>query len=242
MPARKKHILSAQISEAQAYLAPRGMAAIAKKGFKHPSQELAELLRLANLVPEEIELPQRLNDKSRDALIESISRLPDAVRLELLDSLNRPNPFIKEFIDWMGGTVWLQLNQEKVVSLAEMNEIFSVVERYDAIRTSREGFKEILRQSPFHSVETRVLLQIDKHHKIQTIPLSRFTRAIAGVDARYLRQCEVCKHFFFAGRLQQPGCTAQHSDIIRKRNKRARDKANRELNETRKKKRAKTAR
>jgi hypothetical protein len=133
------------------------------------------------------------------------------------------------------------LNQEKV-SLAEMNEIFSVVERYDAIRTSREGFKEILRQAPFHVVKTGVLLHIDKHHTIQTIPLSRFTRAIEGVDARYLRQCEVCKHFFFAGRLQQPGCTAQHSDIIRKRNKRARDKANRELKETRKNKRAKTAR
>jgi hypothetical protein len=140
------------------------------------------------------------------------------------------------------GTVWLELNQEKVVALGEMNEIFSVVERYDAIRTSREGFKEILRQSPFHVVKSGVLLHIDKHHTIQTIPLHRFTRAIAGVDARYLRQCEVCKRFFFAGRLQQPGCTAQHSDIIRKRNKRARDKANRELNETRKKKRAKTAR
>jgi hypothetical protein len=243
MPAREKSTRSAQISEVQALHTPRSMGAIARKGFKRPNQDLAELLRLANLVPEEIELPERLNDESRDALVESISRLPDAVRLELLDCLNRPDPFIKDFIDWMGtGTVWLELNQEKVVALGEMNEIFSVVERYDAIRTSREGFKEILRQSPFHVVETWVLLQIDKHHTIQTIPLSRFTRAIAGVDARYLRQCEVCKRFFFAGRLQQPGCTAQHSDIIRKRNKRARDKANRELNETRKKKRAKTAR
>jgi hypothetical protein len=243
MPARRKSAYSSQISDAQGLHAPRGMAATVRKGFKRPSQELAELLRLANLVPEGIELPERLNDESRDTLVDSISRLPDAVRLELLDCLNRPDPFMKDFIDWMGrGEVWLQLNQEKVVSLAEMNEIFSVVERYDAIRTSREGFKEVLRQSPFHVVETWVLLQIDKHHTIQTIPLSRFTRAIAGVDARYLRQCEVCKHFFFAGRLQQPGCIAQHSDIIRKRNKRARDKANMELNETRKKKRAKTAR
>jgi hypothetical protein len=241
MPAREKSTRSAQISEVQALHTPRSMGAIARKGFKRPNQDLAELLRLANLVPEEIELPERLNDESRDALVESISRLPDAVRLELLDCLNRPDPFIKDFIDWMGtGTVWLELNQEKVVG--EMNEIFSVVERYDAIRTSREGFKEILRQSPFHVVKSGVLLHIDKHHTIQTIPLHRFTRAIAGVDARYLRQCEVCKRFFFAGRLQQPGCTAQHSDIIRKRNKRARDKANRELNETRKKKRAKTAR
>jgi hypothetical protein len=243
MPARKKSVYSAQISEAQGLHTPRSMAAIVRKGFKRPSQELAELLRLTNLVPQEIELPERLNDESRDTLVDSISRLPDAVRLELLDCLNRPIPLIKDFIDWVGsGKASLQLDQEKVVALAEMNEIFSVVERYDAIRTSREGFKEILRHSPFHVVKTWVLLQIDIHHIIQTIPLSRFTRAIAGVDARYLRQCEVCKHFFFAGRLTQPGCTAQHSDIIRKRNKRARDKANRVLNETRKKKRAKTAR
>src|SRR5687767_11172598 len=137
MPARRKSAYSAQISEKQGLHAPRGMAAIVRKGFKRPSQELAELLRLANLVPEEIELPERLNDESRDTLVDSISRLPDAVRLELLDCLNRPNPFIKDFIDWIGrGKASLQLNQEEVVSLAEMNEIFSVVERYDAIRTS----------------------------------------------------------------------------------------------------------
>jgi hypothetical protein len=101
MPAREKSTRSAQISEVQALHTPRSMGAIARKGFKRPNQDLAELLRLANLVPEEIELPERLNDESRDALVESISRLPDAVRLELLDCLNRPDPLSKTLsIGW----------------------------------------------------------------------------------------------------------------------------------------------
>jgi hypothetical protein len=51
-----------------------------------------------------------------------------------------------------------------------------------------------------------------------------FSEAIEGVELIRIRECEACKRIFWAGRIDQRGCSLRCNDILRKRRYRARYK------------------
>lgn len=235
MPARQKPLLTPQKPHAKALLTPRDERATTIKGFKRPSPELAELLRLANLVPTSEELPQLrhrwgavlIGDArmSPDAynLRKMIGSLPDAIRLDILENARlRTEP------------TWDR----------EFQNCLAAYTRYQTIVDARENLRRLIDRLPgplhFQVEATRENGKL----KLQPADDDWAVRALLSAELDYLSRCayDKCERFFYAVRRGQPGCTPEHSDIIRKQRKRKRDKENRELKETRKKKRAKTMR
>lgn len=73
--------------------------------------------------------------------------------------------------------------------------------------------RETLTTSNQLSIDSNRLVYIKKNY---------FEAAVNGVDATRIRECEVCKCIFWAGRKTQKGCSARCGDVIRKRRYRAR--------------------
>ena len=190
--------------------------------LKQPPADLAEFIRLANLVPEGYWLPPELLPKwSQDASIppgeinigiawpELLERIqdqdfPEAVRRELI--------FVSK----------IELSPEELTSAPrDVFRLSAVLMHYEKIRIAYYNLRGL----------TRGTASLD--------PLENLIHALFKADIGYLRRCayQKCGKIFYAGRSVQPGCTPEHSTNVRKKNKRERDKQNRHP-----KKRAKTAR
>jgi len=190
-------------------------------GLKQPPANLAEWIRLANLVPAETYLPDIVvfdrfdNGPSWAEVLERIFLLPPAVQNELI-TRSRRAPTADEDEIW--GLKGLH---------PDSNKMWQVDQHYNKIRTAY--------------LHLRMISQAESNSK-SIDPLESLVRDLRYADLSYLRQCayEKCGKIFYAGKSIQPGCVPEHSGAVRKRNKRERDKLNRQ-DPYIKKKRAKTA-
>lgn len=214
----------------------RGTAATAKKGFKRATPELAELLRLANLVP-------RDSDFLPPSLPPDVSELPDAIRLELSDHMRRPETWHMPFNKMIQGIrerarrrdlpdpsrpdhseKYLRLAFPLMEQGAHYRRIFQAEANIDLIVEVNEQRLPYVRLigeiGVFRKPDGTVELTYDDLNKI-----------LQEIDIEYIRRCgyEKCRRYFYAYRFKQPGCCAEHSTILRKARKAERDKDNRGL-------------
>lgn len=233
MPASSKHRNPKHKLNHRTVLTPRETVAATRKGFKRPSPELAELLRLANLVPSNEELPQlryawgavlvgeaRMSPTAYN-LRKMIGSLPDAIRLDIIENaglITEPtsDPYSREF-----------------------QNCLAAYRRYQTIVDARENLQRLIDRSP-----GPLHLQVEATRengrlKLQPAEDDWAVKALLSAELDYLSRCayDKCGRFFYAVRRGQPGCKPEHSDIIRKQRKRKRDKANNELKKTRMKNR-----
>lgn len=249
MAASKKAHNSRQITADKALQTPRGELGAARKGFKRPTPELKELLRLANLVPPDIDPAYNLPY----SLPEDPSELPSAVRLELFEHLQHPERWHVP-LERMVEEIRERIRQGKLPDpnrpdysekyLRQSHARMEQAAHYRRIFRARENFGRLVAGLPY----VGLIGEIGAVRTPDGKTIITFDDDITQVlqdkknDLTYLRRCpiETCRKFFFAGRMQQPGDTPAHSDAIRKRKKRERDKANLEYkNKTGKKRRQK---
>jgi hypothetical protein len=197
--------------------AKKRLKASRQSRLKLPPRDLAEWIRLANLVPVGARLPDLWETNEWPVLVEQIAKLEDPLRSELLDHSTTAN-----------AEAWLR-EQEPVYAQFMRSKLDSVrfelaLKHYDRIRIAAQllrMFSLTEAEHPYNYAESLV-------------------STLRYADLSYLRQCAYapCGKVFYAGKSTQFGCTPEHSSNVRKRRKRERDK----FNEERKKKRAKTAR
>ncbi len=200
----------------------KGQTLPAGRGLKQAPPGLAEFIRLANLVPEGTWLPPELLPN-----LNTLTRTPDGklqgggTWAELLERIqDLPEAVRAELIEWSR----VQPAPEDRVFFDRDPDGYrfdEVLMHYEKIRTAYNNLRGL----------TRGTASLD--------PLENLLHALLYADVEYLRRCpkEDCGKIFYAGKRTQVGCIEAHSDAVRKKNKRERDKLNRQNA----KKRAKTA-
>ncbi len=110
----------------------------------------------------------------------------------------------------------LQVGEEDLYPKPERHE-HEAYYRYSFVRESRNNLRAIIAQnnaSPAATaagfqklpIITQVTIRIDDDGKIEISP-HMLARAIEGIEANRLRECEICRRIFFAGRITQQGCS-----------------------------------
>lgn len=191
--------------------------------LKQPPADLAEFIKLANLVPEGYWLPPGLvpnpdglsPEKGRAGttwaeLQEKLHDLPEAVRAELIARSRQVAPTPEE-LTWCDLDTW---------------RIGEVLSHYEKIRVAYYNLRGL----------TRRAASLDL--------LENLIHALFKADLGYLRRCayEKCGKIFYAGRSVQPGCKPAHSSALRKQRKRETDRLGKQIKRDQIKKRAQTAR
>jgi hypothetical protein len=228
--------------------ASQGTAATAKKGFKRATNELAGLLRLANL-----DIPASF-DYLPPSLPPDISELPPAIRLELSDHMRQPKTWHLQ-IEEMIGEIRRRVERGKLpdptrpdYSEKYLRQSFPLMEQgthYRRIVQARENFERIVavneKRLPYVNLIGEILT-FKNPDGTASLGYDDFTEILREIDIEYIRRCalEECGKFFYAYRFQQPGCGPEHSALARKRRKAQRDKENKQFKN--KKKRADSAR
>ena len=217
--------------------AAHGTAAMAKKGFKRPSPELAELLRLANLVPADVGLPQiKMQDRPGQplSLHRMVATLPDAVRLDLLETCALPSDFVmtRQHESWGATMGVLEMHAPLALVPNRQHEFWCcamAMVRYQTIRDARENLRRLVDKT---GEPLRFQAQASSGPKGKLkLQFDWGVEALLGAELDYLSRCAYskCGAFFYAGRRGQPGCFLEHSNTIRKQRKRDADRANAEL-------------
>ena len=108
-------------------------------------------------------------------------------------------------------------------------------DRYRRVREVRDSLRRIIRVANQHlqdmstsledfaALRTTSYMSVDEHGRIY-LRKDELAEAVEGVEAARIRECEVCKRIFWAGRIDQRGCSLRCNDILRKRRYRARYK------------------
>jgi hypothetical protein len=222
---------------------PKQRGIKASRSLTPVPEELGKLLRLVNIVPPDVELPDIAE------MLKGVSPLfEEAELLVLIGKICKTLPDLVSIYIWLG--------EEKLFSIFDGTANFSARElldkhrpfekRYDAeafvsentrghlagvkytyLREAREMLRDIIRRrelSPYFLKplpNTRLsvsigLITIGKDGLVKYSP-PRFVKAIEGVEAARIRVCEVCKLLFWAGRLDQKACTTKCARVLRTR-------------------------
>jgi hypothetical protein len=176
----------------------------ATRGVKRPTEKLAYLIGLVNLVPKDAVLPDSLVDDplplESAVLLDAINRLPGELKSYLLElyerGFSKPVASACSELDRWPNATWRNHGSWEIVR----NQL--VVVHYRNVRNAREGFQRLIRQQNFvdQLVRGGSIISISEEHKIE-VSLDFFASAVQGVDVRYLRECPVCGRIFFAGRI-----------------------------------------
>jgi len=191
--------------------AKSGKLPLRKAGTKQAPSDLAEFIRLANLVPQGYWLPPELVPNldglspekgpagtTWGELSDRLHQLPESVRKELFDR-SKIEPATAE--------------EREIVAydyFPESYRISQVLQHYEKIRVAYYNLRGLTQDS------------ID--------PLNQLLQALGHADLSYLRRCPKadCGKIFYAGKHTQLGCSTEHSSAIRQQRKRDRDKLNRQ--------------
>lgn len=104
------------------------------------------------------------------------------------------------------------------------------VERYESFCTARRKLRELAAFAQSGGSGMKVFLErkheytiykIDQDGVIRVIK-DIFDEAVTGVEARRIRECGQCHRIFWAGRMDQQGCSPRCANAIRQQKKRAR--------------------
>jgi hypothetical protein len=208
-----------------------GTAATAKKGFRRATDELAELLRLANLeIPSGLDLPA--------SLPLDISELPPAIRLELSDHMRQPETWHLR-IEEMIGKIRERVKKGALpdpgrpdYSEKYLRQSFPAIEQgthYGRIVQAQENFGRIVavneKRLPYMNLIGEILT-FKNPDGTASLGYDDFTEILREIDIEYIRRCgyEKCRRYFYAYRFKQPGCGPEHSALLRKRRKAEKDR------------------
>jgi hypothetical protein len=191
--------------------AKKNQLPLRKAGTKIAPPDLAEFIRLANLVPEGEWLPPvgvllpNLDGLTPEVkppgstwgeLLERIQDLPEAVRAELIKASRQVEPTPEE-LTWISLEGW---------------RFSEVLRHYEQIRVAYNNLRGLASRAE----------SLD--------PLSQLLQALGRADLSYLRRCAKagCENIFYAGKHTQKGCSDTCSNAIRQQRKRDRDRENRQ--------------
>jgi hypothetical protein len=204
----------------------------ALRGFNEPPAKLAAVLDLMRLVPPELVLPSMdelmgLGDPPASAgaspTMEDIGQIVRAIDHQMRDTQEMqqsPEEWFARKLLEAGVPENLRQHTVGQHNEAEFNEM---VRRYEFVRTCRQSLRDIIRGTQTKQRESLWLslsfpsnVMIDKNGIIR-VGLDEFSRAIDGVDARRLRECQICGYIFWARRITQYACTTNCANALRVR-------------------------
>jgi hypothetical protein len=110
------------------------------------------------------------------------------------------------------------------------------IDRYENFRIMREKvslFAKISQLEAYKRQRMKPVLQflnldIDEKGMVHARE-DWFTKAVDGIEAARIRECQYCGKVFWAGRTKVQGCSPRCLDCLRKRNKRIRDKDQKQI-------------
>lgn len=173
--------------------------------LRKPPEALANIIRVVNLAPPEIELP------------EFAALLP-----------NRAGEWLEKRL--LDDRVWLKRKLQR----AGLGEVFvsyvlgpeqsfyseaDAVRRYEFARTSQQSLRQIA-QGRTSSLLTMRQINLNREGLIE-VGSDDLSMALDGVEAARIRECEVCWRIFWAGRITQGACSAKCAKTLNVRRWRA---------------------
>lgn len=169
--------------------------------LKEPGPQLKELLKLVDLVPPKVELPEnfvREHGVTPNDLLEALSYLPPALQAHLLQLMNRPEKWPLDPVEVVaerGGDLEL---------MRRACQVSAVTDRYRLIRNSRENFLRIARGGFLETaitIDAMVIRQKKGKKNKALVLMDPFMAAISGEEIDYIRECPICGRIFFARRI-----------------------------------------
>ncbi len=185
--------------------------------------KLAKLLEMVNIIPPECELPGM--NQLQHELYEYAEEVGDYEDVPMEASIRFDKTLDKLPQNF---SAWVRQGDE---TGDWINFFYDALNRYNFFRGSREKLRNIIRlkENPkgiwvfYTSLSGSTEIKIDEQGLI-TILKDRFAEAVEGIEAARIRKCEACQRIFWAGRIDQRGCSLRCNDILRKRRYRARYK------------------
>lgn len=205
----------------------------ASRGLNQAPKRLAELLALIDMVPPHTELPDlvavwwKYKKEAEPSSDEKYYILMNAAAEEIKKSIaDMPEDF-REY-------VWPKDAQEAIEALGIEEYIDLAVADYTSVREARENLRAIIRifkdvkpgqftSSYLGPLDIPTFISLDDQGLISIIQ-AKFINAIDGVEAARIRECEICKRIFWAGRKTQQACSPACAHALRNRRYRARYK------------------
>lgn len=195
----------------------------ASRFLKPAPEKLARLIELINLVPPDYELrfPAHLRIEG-----EVEGEGPIATFLKL-------NNYVDDYIETL--PVELREYLHKTNPLPTVGSFLEggSMGRYESFYAARQNLRVIAQlakkgvdigqlQPSMHGslVPNILMVGVDPEGKVR-ISKDLFTEAVEGVEARRIRECEVCNRIFWAGRLDQWCCSPRCARVLRTRRWRA---------------------
>ncbi|MEP6742135.1 MAG: hypothetical protein ABJB61_06505 [bacterium] len=201
-----------------------------KRGVKTPSNELRELIEMANLAGKG-KLPYQFLDsvgmRNPSLLLDKVMQLPDPPKSHLLELMNRPERWRvapKELIEELG------FDPE----IARLDcQFMAIRERYNLIQGARSTLESVVSGETHFPATVFIVRGVD--HKAR-YAVDEITRPLIGTNLRDIRRCAVCEKFFFVRRDTSAVCDPE-SPCAATYSKRQ-ERKNKKLREEQKKKRA----
>lgn|SRR6516164_7142869 len=174
--------------------------------LKPPPPSIGDLLQVANSLPPDYPLPD----------------LGEVLRLRLTPDFRKPNPEkgFRDFLDRMRTQF-----PDFVTALENLEKPHdSVYLRYESARAARDTLRAIARMQdkkpgdevPVIGINRLVSIRVGAAGKVE-IKLDPFVQKLGGVDVRRIRECEICRGIFWAGRIDQKCCSRAHAKTLRTR-------------------------
>jgi len=194
--------------------------------------ELDEILHLGNLgeLEPKISAPDPSGRKVAEVM-DWVATLPDLIRLELLEYLTAgPKKWLPFGVTPERWQAWSEEQQESWKASV-------LVWRYEDIYQIRRHLQRIVDRHRFPIIpfgQINCDFVVDEKNRLRIRANDAFVRVVNGIDVDYLRRCPICGRFFYAVRINQPGCTPEHSSALYKRQQRANKKRARKMTAQRK--------
>lgn len=173
---------------------------------------------------------QRMLDYSGEAIEKSdaLQALQTKANVEAINQCLTGLP--KAFRDY----IWQVGEELPVIEGAEVEAaMVEAVVRYLFVQESRDKLRLISRIANAENPQENLALasqlrssaqiMIDDNGELY-IDKDMFASAIDGVEAKRIRECEICRRIFWAGRIDQPSCSTACAHALRNRRYRARYK------------------
>jgi hypothetical protein len=164
--------------------------------------EVTELIELANSVPPDCELPTSIDLMGRYA----------------------PTGY-QDFFEQFPTSTFPKFRA--IIGSFDSRNVTSALQQYSLIRDAREILRQIARmenKNPGQIVQhvtlfgsaSLVTLQVNEWGKID-VKHDRLLELLKCVEVARIRECQVCKLIFWAGRIDQKCCCTGHAKVLRTR-------------------------
>jgi hypothetical protein len=165
-------------------------------------RSLAELIRIVNFIPPEIELPD-INELLSDGAF-SADDSDQSVGKTLAEAWRR---FLRRhFPSEQFAQLYHYLGPIHAHRLAEICDRYVLIADAQNLLTAIANAQGRKIDVPPQAMEGISVLAIDDSGNVRLEP-GRLLRIVNGVEAKRIRQCSECKRIFWAGRIDKPACS-----------------------------------